>query len=157
MNLGQRVCIPEFRRKSKKILNSKFRLLLEVGITDQLDSKKWSLLDLGTFRSFLKPKVIFQFSMETWTRNAVKYSLDNGFDGIDLDWEYPAKTTVDTSPPEDYENFQTLCEIMRDYIDNNHPGFLLTAAVGIGKEKFKKIFLSNNISKKPMGTLLIKP
>merc|ERR1719447_2529375 len=82
-----------------------------------------------------KEMVSSRSSMETWTRNAVKYSLDNGFDGIDLDWEYPAKTTVDTSPPEDYENFQTLCEIMRDYIDNNHPGFLLTAAVGIGKDK----------------------
>lgn len=70
--------------------------------------------------------------MEAWAKNSIQYCLENGFDGIDLDWEYPAKTSVDTSPPEDYLNYQILCEVLREEIDTNHPGFLLTAAVGIG-------------------------
>ena len=92
---------------------------------------------VATFSSMVANKN----SRGEFIRNSISFLRQHGFDGLDLDWEYPAKTTVDTSPPEDYENFQTLCEIMRDYIDNNHPGFLLTAAVGIGKEKFKKNFL----------------
>jgi len=72
--------------------------------------------------------------MEAFAVNAINYVNDINFDGLDLDWEYPAKTTVDTSPPEDYENFQTLCEILRARINQVQPSMLLTAAVGIGKD-----------------------
>merc|ERR1711957_23094 len=51
-------------------------------------------------------------NIEEFAVNAMDYVNDIGFDGLDLDWEYPAKTTVDTSPPEDYENFQELCDVL---------------------------------------------
>ena len=79
--------------------------------------------------------------MEAFAENAMAYVNNINYDGLDLDWEYPAKTTVDTSPPEDYENFQTLCDILRERINRVQPSFLLTAAVGIGQDK---IYVKND-------------
>jgi len=78
-------------------------------------------------------------NMEQFAVNAIKYINDIGYDGFDLDWEYPAKTAVDTSPQADYYNFQTLCDVLRGYIDTNSPSTLLTAAVGIGQDKIYEI------------------
>ena len=110
------------RVQKKKEENPELKVLLAVG--------GWNHGSTG-----FKDMVSSRSSIATWVPNAIKYAQDHGFDGLDLDWEYPAKTTVDTSPPEDYQNFQTLCEMLREEIDNNHPGFLLTAAVGIGSDK----------------------
>jgi len=109
------------RMQKKKQQNPEIKTLIAVG--------GWNHGSSG-----FKEMVATKEGMEIWVKNAIKYAQDNGFDGVDLDWEYPAKTTVDTSPPEDYENFQTLCEIFRREADKI-PGFLLTAAVGIGQDK----------------------
>jgi len=69
-----------------------------------------------------------------WAQNSIAFCKKHGFDGLDIDWEYPAKTTVDTSPQEDYYRFQRMMEITREEVDK-HPGFLLTVAVGISDDK----------------------
>ncbi|CAG5080888.1 Oidioi.mRNA.OKI2018_I69.PAR.g9729.t1.cds [Oikopleura dioica] len=74
-------------------------------------------------------------NIDAFITNSMAFVNNIGYDGLDLDWEYPAKTTVDSSPPADYQNFQTLCERYRARINANQPGFILTAAVGIGQDK----------------------
>ena len=49
--------------------------------------------------------------INSFVRNSMQYVRENGFDGIDLDWEYPADRG---SPPEDKENFALLCEELRN-------------------------------------------
>ena len=77
--------------------------------------------------------------INSFVRNSMQYVRENGFDGIDLDWEYPAKCSVNCSPEGDAARFRTLCERFRSEIDAENVSsanrLLITAAVGIGKDK----------------------
>lgn len=52
-----------------------------------------------------------------------------GFDGIDMDWEYPGWTGLEDSTPYDVANFSLLLRDLRAAMDEYKSGLLLTAAV----------------------------
>ena len=52
-----------------------------------------------------------------------------GFDGIDMDWEYPGWTGLADSTPYDVANFSLLLRDLRAAMDEYKSGLLLTAAV----------------------------
>ncbi|MGJ2272322.1 glycosyl hydrolase family 18 protein, partial [Salmonella enterica subsp. enterica serovar Paratyphi A] len=60
--------------------------------------------------------------------SSIKLLKDHGFDGLDMDWEYP---TQRGGSPEDYVNYVTLLTELKEAL--HAEGMILTAAVSAGK------------------------
>lgn len=96
-----------------------------------------TILSIGgwTYRGNFAPALGNKNGRETFAKTSVQQLKDLGFDGIDIDWEYPNTTSqaadlVDT------------CRLMRQELDAysstlpHKPHFLLTMAVPAGPEHF---------------------
>lgn len=67
------------------------------------------------------------------------------FDGIDIDWEYPAACGLQCGPPQDTQNFTLLLAELRTQLDARGAAdgkrYLLTIAAPAGQDKYSKIEL----------------
>ncbi|NNE45965.1 MAG: glycoside hydrolase family 18 protein [Rhodothermales bacterium] len=58
-----------------------------------------------------------QENRERFARSAVEYMMQNGLDGVDLDWEYPGQPGAgNTHRPEDRENFTLMLKTLREHL-----------------------------------------
>jgi chitinase len=82
-------------------------------------------------------------SRAAFVQNAKKYIVQNKFDGLDLDWEYPGSR--ENSQPSDKQAFTELCkELSAAFKPDN---LLLTAAVAAGKSTIDAGYEIDKISK----------
>lgn len=82
-------------------------------------------------------------SRATFARSAVAFILDYGFDGVDIDWEYPTGSGLEgnVERPEDAENYILLLAELRAQLDmqteTDGKSYLLTITVGAGEREYQ--------------------
>jgi chitinase len=107
-----------------KKINPKLRNILAIG--------GWSFNDPQDPMGKYTYKLFSQMVSTAENRNnfitsAIAYAHQYGFDGIDIDWEYPGDLTRGGSP-EDFDNFVTFLEECQNAFRDASPPLILTYA-----------------------------
>jgi len=83
--------------------------------------------------TFSQSRFVYAASTPTtranFAQSVVDFLVEYGFDGIDIDWEYPVTRQ---GTPADYGNYPLLCEALREAFDSaGHTDWLITIATAI--------------------------
>ncbi|CAK1551327.1 unnamed protein product [Leptosia nina] len=112
-----------------------------------------TLLAIGGWNegsSRFSPMVASKERRKEFVRNVIKFLRQNHFDGLDLDWEYPAFR--DGGKPKDREYYAKLVKELREEFERESektgkPRLLLTMAVPAGIEYIQKGFDVKTLNK----------
>jgi len=90
----------------------------------------WSHNDPGVLCNRFSAVSASDSTRQDFANSVVAFLKDNNFDGIDFDWEYPADTER-CGVPEDKENYALLVQAVREALDADSNGYLVTMAVPV--------------------------
>lgn len=147
VNTRDLATVTEADAKALDIINIAFGHVKDCKITwDVQDAKEQIVRIKG-----INPEIKFVLSIGGWSaggfseaafteegrksfsQTAIGHILENGLDGVDLDWEYPSYTTAGIGGcKEDKQNFTLLLKQIREDLDKVNPELLLTIAAGGG-------------------------
>jgi chitinase len=104
-----------------------------------------TLISIGgwTWSGRFSDVALTEESRQKFAQSAVDFMVRYGFDGVDLDWEYPTGggLSTNTSRPEDKENFILLLAEVRAQLDaqgeKDGRHYLLTIATGAGRFSYE--------------------
>lgn len=114
-----------------KKVNPKLKTLIAVG--------GWS------WSSRFSDAALTEASRATFADSVVNFIVKYGFDGVDIDWEYPVSGGLSTNKrrPEDKQNFTLLMKVLREKLDargaKDGKQYLLTYAGAAGEWYLKNI------------------
>jgi chitinase len=85
--------------------------------------------------------VATQATRAVFINSIIQAIITYDFDGIDMDWEYPGRTTggIVADPVNDRRNFSLLLKELREAMDEVNPNLLLTAAVPGGSTSLYEV------------------
>ncbi|WP_374537793.1 glycoside hydrolase family 18 protein [Chitinimonas taiwanensis] len=104
-----------------------------------------TLISIGgwTWSKHFSDAALTPESRARFSASAVAFMLEHGFDGVDIDWEYPVEggNAGNIERPEDKRNYTLLLKSLREQLDvaGKQAGrhFLLTTATGAGEKWLK--------------------
>lgn len=87
----------------------------------------WAMNDPGQYRTAFSDLAASTSAQDTFFESLVTFLQSNGFDGVDLDWEYPVADDRG-GRPEDFANFVTLLKRLRERLNQTgrHYGITIT-------------------------------
>ena len=87
----------------------------------------WAMNDPGPTRTTFSDLAGSIENQNTFFESLVTFLVNNNFDGVDLDWEYPVADDRG-GKPEDYQNMVTLMKRLRERLDQTgrHYGISIT-------------------------------
>jgi chitinase len=109
-----------------KKINPKLRTILSIGGWGFNDPQDPNGIGTNTYRLFSQ-MASTQQGRAQFIQSAVSYAKNYGFDGIDLDWEYPGDLTRGGSES-DFSNFILLLSELQSACKSQNPQLLLTFA-----------------------------
>ncbi|PWY71578.1 glycoside hydrolase [Aspergillus sclerotioniger CBS 115572] len=76
----------------------------------------WAMNDPGPTRTVFSDLAASPAAQDTFFESLISFMLTNGFDGVDLDWEYPMADDRG-GKPQDFGNFVTLLKRLRERLN----------------------------------------
>ena len=112
-----------------KAKNPKLKTFISIGgwsFNDPTDNDEDSPIGVHTYKLFSE-MVTSPAGRSEFIDSLIAYAYDHGFDGVDLDWEYPG-VAYHGGKKSDFDNFLELLQELRQKIDKQDKPLLLTIA-----------------------------
>jgi len=103
------------------------------------------VLSIGgwTWSTHFSDVALTDASRTHFAQSCVDLMAQYGFDGLDIDWEYPTGGGMAPGRPEDTQNYTLLLAALRTALDAKQPGLLLTVAAPASTAQIAKIETAN--------------
>lgn len=118
--------LKKFDMKSLKERNPDLKVLLSIGGWNFCDPNDTVYAGAYTYK-FFSEMVANPDHRAAFISSACEYLIKYNFDGLDLDWEYPA-SSLHGGTSDDYQNYLTFLKELRDHIQGSNLSILVTIA-----------------------------